>query len=113
LKIGNVLYPVRDVEEAVAFYRDGLGLTLKFTDAGRFAAMDGGGTTFALTGPDEDVTGGAPAASFLVTDAAAAVERLTAAGARLVRGPEEGPHEVRAVLRDPDGNAFIVYTPRQ
>jgi catechol 2,3-dioxygenase-like lactoylglutathione lyase family enzyme len=112
VKIGNVLYPVSDVDRAVAFYRDGLGLAVKFTDGGRFAALDAGGTTFALAGPAEDVTGGHPAASFKVTDVAAAVERLTAAGARLVGGPDEGPHETRAVLRDPDGNALVVYAPR-
>lgn len=111
MKIGNVLYPVHDVDRAVAFYRDGLGLAVRFADGGRFAALDAGGTTFALAGPAEDVTGGDPAVSFKVEDVAGAVERLTAAGARLVRGPEEGPHEVRAVLRDPDGNAFVVYAP--
>ena len=112
MKIGNVLYPVSDVDRAVAFYRDGLGLAVKFTDGGRFAALDAGGTTFALAGPAEDVTGGDPAASFKVPDVAAAVERLTAAGARLVAGPDDGPHETRAVLRDPDGNPLVVYAPR-
>ncbi|MGK5553088.1 VOC family protein [Actinomadura kijaniata] len=111
--VGNVLYPVTDVEQAVRFYRDGLGLNVKFQDGGRFAALDGGGVTFALAGPEEDVTGGAPAASFRVEDVAAAVARLTDAGATLVRGPEEGPHEVRAVLRDPAGNPFVLYARRQ
>jgi predicted enzyme related to lactoylglutathione lyase len=112
-RIGNVLYPAKDVAEAVAFYRDGLGLTVKFTDGGRFAALDGGGTTFAIAGPEEDVTGGEPAVSFKVDDVAATVESLTAAGAQLVRAPQEGPHEIRAVLRDPAGNPFVVYAARQ
>lgn len=104
----NVLYPVNNLDEAVAFYRDGLGIAVKFTDGDRYASLDGG---FALAGPAEDVTGGEPAAMFKVTDVAATVERLTAAGARVVRPAEEGPHEVRAVLRDPTGNPFIVYAP--
>ncbi|WP_067828968.1 VOC family protein [Actinomadura kijaniata] len=111
--VGNILYPVEDIEQAVRFYRDGLGLTVKFQDGGRFAALDGGGVTFALAGPEEDVTGGAPAASFRVEDVAAAAARLTGAGATLVRGPEEGPHEVRAVLRDPAGNPFVLYARRK
>ncbi|RFU42249.1 VOC family protein [Actinomadura logoneensis] len=110
--LGNVLYPAQDVERAVAFYRDELGLTLKFQDGGRFAAFEGGGTTFAIAGSEEDVTGGTPAASFKVEDVAATAERLAAAGAALVRGPEEGPHEVRAVLRDPAGNLFVLYGSR-
>ncbi len=109
-RIGNALYPAKDLAEAVAFYRDGLGLAVKFQDGDRFAALDGGGTTFAIAGPEEDVTGGEPAVSFKVEDVAAAVERLTAAGGRLVRGPEEGPHEIRAVLRDPAGNPFVLYS---
>jgi predicted enzyme related to lactoylglutathione lyase len=109
-RIGNALYPVKDVAAAVAFYRDGLGLAVKFQDGDRFAALDGGGVTFALAGPEEDVTGGEPAVSFKVEDVAAAVEALKAAGGTLVRGPEEGPHEIRAVLRDPAGNPIVVYS---
>lgn len=112
-RIGNVLYTVGDVAEAVRFYRDGLGLAVKFADGDRFAALDGGGTTFALAGPAEDVTGGEPAVSFKVDDVAATADRLTAAGAKLVRGPEEGPHEIRAVLRDPSGNLFVLYASRK
>ena len=111
-RIGNVLYGADDVREAVRFYRDGLGLAVRFQDGDRFAALDGGGTTFAIAGPEEDVTGGEPAVSFKVDDVAAMTGRLTAAGARLVRAPEEGPHEVRAVLRDPAGNAFVLYASR-
>ncbi|MEU5878321.1 VOC family protein [Spirillospora sp. NPDC047279] len=112
-RIGNVLYGARNVDEAVRFYRDGLGLNVKFQDGDRFAALDGGGTTFAIAGPEEDVTGGEPAVSFKVDDVAAMTTTLTAAGATLVRGPEEGPHEVRAVLRDPAGNPFVLYASRK
>ncbi|TDD58526.1 VOC family protein [Actinomadura rubrisoli] len=108
-RIGNVLYSAKDVDEAVRFYRDALGLDVRFQDGGRFAALDGGGTTLTIAGPEEDVTGGVPAASFKVEDVRAMAESLTAAGATLVRGPEEGPHEVRAVLRDPSGNPFVLY----
>jgi predicted enzyme related to lactoylglutathione lyase len=110
-KIGNVLYGADDVAAAVAFYRDGLGLKVKFQDGERFAALDGGGATFALAGPEEQVAAG-PAVSFKVDDVAAMTRRLIAAGAELVRGPEEGPHEIRAVLRDPAGNSFVVYASR-
>ncbi len=109
-RIGNALYPVKDLAAAVAFYRDGLGLAVKFQDGDRFAALDGGGVTFALAGPEEDVTGGEPAVSFKVEDVAATVAELTAAGGTLVRGPEEGPHEIRAVLRDTAGHPIVVYS---
>jgi predicted enzyme related to lactoylglutathione lyase len=110
-RIGNVLYGADDMAAAVAFYRDGLGLEVKFQDGERFAALDGGGTTFALAAPEEQVAAG-PVVSFKVDDVAATTERLIAAGAELVRGPEDGPHEIRAVLRDPAGNSFVVYASR-
>jgi predicted enzyme related to lactoylglutathione lyase len=110
-RIGNVLYPADDVEATVAFYRDALGLTVKFQDGSRFAALDGGGTTFAIAGPEEQLLR-EPAVSFKVDDVAAKVTELTAAGAVLVREPEEGPHEIRAVLTDPAGNAFVLYASR-
>jgi predicted enzyme related to lactoylglutathione lyase len=111
-RIGNALYPVKDLAQAVAFYRDGLGLAVKFQDGDRFAALDGGGTTFAIAGPEEDVTGGEPAVSFKVDDIASTLERLTAAGAKVMRPVEQGPHETRAVLRDPAGNPFVIYSSR-
>ncbi|GGM78038.1 VOC family protein [Dactylosporangium sucinum] len=107
-RVGNVLYPTADLNSSVAFYRDGLGLSLKFADGDRFAALDGGGVTFALAAGDEAL-GTAPMASFKVTDVSEAVERLTALGAAVVRGPERGPHEVRAVLHDPAGHPFVLY----
>jgi predicted enzyme related to lactoylglutathione lyase len=110
-RIGNVLYPVDDVAEAVRFYRDALGLKVRFQDGDRFAALDCEGTAFAVAGPPEQVVT-EPAVSFRVDDVAAMAERLTAAGARLVRGPEEGPHEIRAVLLDPAGNSFVLYASR-
>jgi predicted enzyme related to lactoylglutathione lyase len=109
-RVGNVLYPAPDVERLVAFYRDALGLPVKFQDGDRFAALDGGAVTFALAGREEDVAGG-PAVSFKVDDVEATVERLIAAGADIIRPPEAGPHEVRAVVRDPAGNPVIVYGP--
>ena len=110
-RLGTVLYVVDDLSAAVAFYRDALGLPVRFRDGDRFAAIDAGGVTLGLTGPAEDVTDGSVAASFKVADVPAAVRALTAAGAALVRGPEAGPHEVRAVLRDPAGNPLVLYAP--
>ena len=110
-EIGNVLYPAANLDEAVAFYRDGLGLAVKFQDGDRFAALDGGRVTFALASDAEDVAGGVAAVSFKVEDVAAAVHRLVAVGGTVATPPAQGPHEVRAVVRDPSGHAVIVYGP--
>ncbi|MER6513227.1 MULTISPECIES: VOC family protein [unclassified Nonomuraea] len=106
MKLGNVLIPVADLDEAIAFY----GLPVKFRDGDRFAALDGGGVTVALAGPAEHVTASA-APSYKVDDVAVTVREMAARGAEVVRAPEDGPHERRAVLRDPSGNTFVLYSP--
>ncbi|GAA3810724.1 hypothetical protein GCM10022226_33980 [Sphaerisporangium flaviroseum] len=109
-KLGNVLIPVADLDKAVAFYTETLGLTVKFRDGDRFAALDAGGVTIALAARAEQVAGPVTAPCYKVGDVAEAVRDLTEAGAELVNGPETGPHEIRAVLRDPSGNVFVLYS---
>ena len=111
-KLGNVLIPVTDLDEAVAFYAGALGLTVRFRDGDRFAALDGGGVTIALAGPAEQVAGGVTAPSYKVGDVDEAVRELTASGATLVAGPRTGGHEISAVLRDPSGNTLVLYSSR-
>jgi predicted enzyme related to lactoylglutathione lyase len=42
-----------------------------------------------------------------VPDVHAAVERAVASGAVVLRAPETGPHEIRAVVTDPWGNPIV------
>ncbi|MFD9947115.1 VOC family protein [Nonomuraea sp. NPDC050547] len=105
MKLGNVFIPVKDLDEAIAFY----GLPVKFRDGDRFAALDGGGVTLALAAPAEHVTD-ACAPSYKVDDVRRAVRDLEARGATVLAPPAAGPHEIRAVLRDPSGNVFVLYT---
>lgn len=109
-RIGNVLHPVGDVAAAVEFYGSVFGFGRKFVDGARYAALDAGGTTLALAAPAEDVAGAA-AASVKVPDVPATLAAIVEAGGTVVREPETGPHEVRAVARDPWGNPLIVYGP--
>jgi predicted enzyme related to lactoylglutathione lyase len=111
-KLGNVLIPVDDLDKAIDFYSESLGLTVKFRDGDRFAALDGGGVTVALVAGPEQVAGAVTAPSYKVGDLEEAVRDLTAAGAELIAGPAAGPHEDRAVLRDPSGNVLVLYSPR-
>lgn len=111
-RLGQVLHPVADVAAATAFYGAVFGFAAKFSDGDRYAALDAGGATLALAGPAEDITGGKAAAAVKVADVDAAIRALTEAGGSLVRAPERGPHETRAVAADPWGNLVIVYCPR-
>ncbi|MCU0492176.1 MAG: VOC family protein [Chloroflexaceae bacterium] len=79
---------VRDVPAAAAFFRDVVGLTLRFAEE-RFAELDGGGVTIMLT-PDALVPT-RPAAGiilhFQVDDVAAALEQARSQGAQVLRDP--------------------------
>lgn len=110
-KVGMVIHPVVSLDESLAFYRDGLGLPLRFRDGDRFCAFDGGGVTIALAAGAERLSD-APVVSYQVEDLEGTVAALEAAGGTLLRPVEEGPHERRALLRDPSGNAFVVYARR-
>jgi catechol 2,3-dioxygenase-like lactoylglutathione lyase family enzyme len=114
LRLDHVYYWVADMERAVAFYRDVLGLTLTRRDGDRWAAFDAGGRTFALHGvsrtpgdagePAPPVAGGT--AVFEVADLDAARAALLARGATF---DQEGdvPGTARfGTLRDPDGNVL-------
>jgi len=107
-QLRQVVHPVADVGAAVAFYADALGLAPKFVDGDRYAALDAGGATLALAAPEEDVTGRA-AAALKVADVDAALQRAVEAGATVVAGPDDGPHERRVVVDDPWGNRVVLY----
>jgi catechol 2,3-dioxygenase-like lactoylglutathione lyase family enzyme len=105
-RIGNVFYRATDMDAAVRFYSDVLGLTLKFRDGDNWAAFDINGVTFALEG-------GAPQGarvSLRVDGLSSVVDQLRARGAS-VSEVESGPHENRATLTDPAGNQLFLYEP--
>jgi predicted enzyme related to lactoylglutathione lyase len=112
-RIGNVFYrvPTAHMDEAVRFYSEVLGLSIKLRDGDRWVAFDVGGATLALEGAATDGGGGGGPTVSLRTDGLAdLVEQLRARGASV--GPiETGPHERRARLTDPAGNQLVLYEP--
>ena len=109
--VTQVLHPVDDVEAAAAFYLDTLGFTTKFVDGTRYAALDAHGVTLALVGPDENVAHGDQSTGIKVADLATAVTAIVEHGGDVVVPATAGPHETRAVLRDPWGNTVVLYQP--
>jgi len=108
-RIGNVFYRAPDLDAAVRFYTEVLGLGLKFRDGDHWAAFDVNGVTLALEGGAPGGPGGATV-SLRVEGLAEVVDQLRAKGAT-VGAIETGPHERRAIVTDPAGNQIVLYEP--
>jgi lactoylglutathione lyase len=102
---------VSDMQRSVAFYRDVLGLPLKFSSPG-WTEFNTGSTTIALhtTGGDEASQKvslpppGNAQIGFMVDDIKSAYEALKAQGAPFSLPPQkQNSGAILAVLNDPDG----------
>jgi lactoylglutathione lyase len=121
-KVDYIMVNVSDMSRSVAFYRDILGLSLKFESPG-WSEFQTGATTLALhlTGARVSGEGREPAQpaagtcsiGFSVEDLAATHRELAARGAAFVLAPTEQADEgIRlAVCVDPDGLAISFAEP--
>jgi|SRR5438445_10409984 len=118
----NVRYIVDDVEAAVAFYTEHLGFTLLSKAAPAFADVTRGELRLLLSGatssagrpmPDgrRPVPGGWTRIQLVVTDLAAEVDRLRAAGVRFRNDIVKGPGGAQILLDDPSGNPVELFQP--
>jgi predicted enzyme related to lactoylglutathione lyase len=109
----RVILYVQDMEAQVRFYRDMLGLSVRFpADLDDYSdqfwvEFETGGCTLVLHGGGEKRLGqDAPTLSFQVDDAEVARQTLVAKGVKVgeVRSPVPGAHVVDGF--DPEGNRF-------
>jgi len=110
-KLAHILYPAANVGLTAGFYHDLFDLPIRFVDGERFAMLGETGALLAIAGADEQVADLRVAASFKVHSVEDTLTRAAELGAVLQRPTQEGAHETRAVLRDPDGNPVVVYAP--
>lgn len=111
-RIHNVYQVTTDMDRAVAFYRDALGLEVKFRDGDNWCQLAAGDTRLALASPAE----AAPAVAgsvvvFRVGDLDAACAALAAAGTEILTRRDMGAHGRVATLRDPDGTVLQLFEP--
>ncbi len=111
-EIGQIALPVRDIEHAVEFYRDALGIRLLFQVPG-MAFFDCGGVRLMLSAPDGDVERPGSFIYFRVPDIAGAFDTLSRRGVVFERGPQMiadmGDHELwLAFFSDPDRNPLAL-----
>jgi CreA protein len=104
--LDHVYYWVRDMDVAVTFYTDVLGLTPTRRAGNEWAEFEAGPIRLALHGAEDAQPGGGTAV-FRVEDLDAARWRLEERGARFEDGVGEVEGFARfATFHDPDGNAL-------
>ena len=110
-KVKYTYLVVDDMNAAVAFYRDGLGLRLKFQDGQRWSEFDAGnGTAIALSSRDESgVEASGPVVVFQASDAAELAASLVARGATILARRDMGDHGYLIAIRDPSGSTFQLF----
>jgi catechol 2,3-dioxygenase-like lactoylglutathione lyase family enzyme len=105
-RLDLVFYWVTDMERAVSFYRDVLGLKLLRRDGTTWAEFDAGGRRLALhsAGDGQPARPGGASAVFAVGDLSRAKADLSARGVRFEHeGDVEGYARFASFL-DPEGN---------
>lgn len=115
--IGQVSVPVRDLDRALAFYRDVLGLRFLFQVPG-MAFLDCGGVRLSLAVPTSDeFDHPASILYYRVADLDSAHAALASRGVRFETAPhrvaELDDHELwMAFLRDSEGNVLALMKER-
>jgi len=106
-----VVYAVKDVPRATAFYRDVIGLKPAETFGDHWVEFDVGGQTFGVVSGGEElgITPGSQfSAAFEVDDLNAERERLLKAGVPITE-VMDAPVCFSAFVTDPDGNRFALH----
>ena len=111
--VATVWVPVQDMDRAVRFYRDALGLSVEQTDA-QWSEVDAGGLTIGLNAREQTARGGAGGAviSFRPNgDLEDEVARLRDAGVEFTGDISDHPWGRIAPFRDTEGNDLQFYAP--
>ena len=114
-KVDDIFFNVDDMERSVAFYRDTLGLPVKY-ETGDWVELDAGNVTIALrrygSGPEgrpELGVGAGATVVFQVEDMEETKAELEDKGVKLIGGVFEYGSVKLAAFEDLNGNVLQVY----
>jgi predicted enzyme related to lactoylglutathione lyase len=108
--IARIWLPVTEMERAVAFYRDSLGLDVVEHD-GDWSEVTAGDQRIGLNANESPAGDGGAVVAFKVDDIDAAVEQMKGDGVEFADEISEHPWGRIAPFKDPDGNDLQLYAP--
>ena len=111
MQLAYVMVFVDDMDADVAFYRDTLGLPLRFASPG-WAEFDTGATTLALHPSSKENPAGTMRLGFQAPDMAACREQLAARDVALTHEPVEEHGVLLAEFKGPAGMRYSLSAPR-
>jgi methylmalonyl-CoA/ethylmalonyl-CoA epimerase len=116
--LGQIALTVGDVDRAIAFYRDRVGLRFLFSAGPRLAFLALGGVRLMLSAPEGDFTPGSSTVLYLkVGDIDAEFDAMRSRGVEFV----DAPHLIASMpdhdlwmtfFRDPDGHTLALMCER-
>ncbi|MDP9406433.1 MAG: VOC family protein [Actinomycetota bacterium] len=111
-RVSNVWLPVQDMDRAVGFYRDVLGLEVKMQSP-QWSELDAGGLSVGLNGRETaSGSGGGAVISFQAHgDLAAEVEDLKSEGVTFTGGVSSYDWGSVAPFKDTEGNDLQLFAP--
>ena len=109
-RLQNAYVITHNMDRSVAFYRDALGLPVKFQDESKWAQFDAGGTNFAVSSPDEAAEGAMGAVLIFEVDRIAeAGITIEESGGEVLGSRDMGDHGRVLTFRDPDGHLVQLF----
>jgi len=113
--VSTVWLPVNDMDTAISFYGDTLGLSVK-ENHGEWAEVDADGLTIGLNARESETPGGEGGAVVAFRpdgELEQVVEKLQGSGVQFADGGKitEHPWGRIAAFHDPDGNVLELYEP--
>ena len=110
-KFSSAYYVVKDMDKAVGFYQDILGLNIKFRDGDRWTQFDVNGVAVALADPSEGTVppGGGGTVVLEVDDLGEMRDKLTQKGVTVNDIVDMGGHGRYFTAVDPAGNIVQIF----
>jgi predicted enzyme related to lactoylglutathione lyase len=108
--ISAIWLPVTDMQRAVAFYRDSLGLDV-LEHGGDWSEVTAGDQRIGLNASESPAGQGGAVIAFAVDDIDATVDQLKGQGVTFSGELSDHPWGQIAPFKDPDGNDLQVYAP--